>query len=136
MWSTSSGDAMKIVKGDTVNLLAGKDKANGKNTQGKVIRVMPEAGKIVVEGLNMVTKHQRPRATSGSAQLQQGGRIQLEAPIPVSRVMLVCTSCGKPTRVGMKVRQDTRNTLAGTKIVNVRDRVCKHCDAIIPRPTE
>lgn len=126
---------MKIVKGDTVYLRAGKDKAAG-NDRGTVLRTMPAAGKVLVEGLNKVTKHQRPRATSGAAQLQQGGRIQMEAPIPISRVMLVCPTCQKPTRVGLKVRQETRQTLNGDKTVEMRDRVCKQCDSIIPRPTE
>lgn len=126
---------MKIVKGDTVYLRAGKDKAAG-NDRGTVIRTMPAEGKVLVEGLNKVTKHQRPRATSGAAQLQQGGRIQMEAPLPVSRVMLVCPNCNKPTRVGMKERQDSRSTMNGEKTVSVRDRVCKQCDTIIPRPTE
>jgi ribosomal protein L24 len=113
---------MKIVKGDTVYLRAGKDVASMKQSRleaalktsdaasfqqkreampmadqiaeankipgirGKVIRVMPKEGKVVVSGVNMVTKHKRPSASAGAGAVQQGGRIQMEAPIPASRV--------------------------------------------------
>jgi large subunit ribosomal protein L24 len=161
---------MKIVKGDTVYLRAGKDVAGTsrlreamnirdeaafqnavqnkpmpeqiaeankvKGKRGRVTRVLTKEGKVVVEGLNMVTKHQRPRATGGAGAVQQGGRIQMEAPIPVSRVMLVCPHCDQPTRVGMRERTETRQTLSGSKNVTVRDRVCKQCGEIIPRPTD
>jgi len=132
---------MKIVKGDIVYLrsgkdVSGKDAASRKAVRGKVIRNLSDGNKVVVEGLNMVTKHQRPRATGGAGQVQQGGRIQMEAPLPVSRVMLVCPNCDKPTRVGMRLREEQRQTLNGTKTVTVRDRVCKQCGEIIKRPTE
>lgn len=144
---------MKILKGDTVYLRSGKDvagisrlpeEAKGKpmaeqiaaankhkGVRGKVIRVVPSAGKVVVEGLNMVTKHQRPQATAGAGMVQQGGRIKVEAPIPVSRVMLVCPNCDQPTRVGMSVREEQRDTLNGVKTKSVRYRVCKQCGAEI-----
>lgn len=149
---------MKIVKGDIVYLRAGKDVAglnrlpdDARNlpmaeqiaaanrhggVRGKVLKVYPNAGKVLVEGLNKVTKHQKPRATSGAGMVQQGGRIEKEAPIPVSRVMLVCPSCDKPTRIGMKVTHDTRQTLTGTKSKAVNVRVCKQCGDEISRPTE
>ena len=149
---------MKIVKGDTIYLRAGKDVAgvhrlpdDARNlpmaeqivaanrhsgVRGKVIKVFPTEGKVLVEGLNKVTKHQKPKATSGAGMVQQGGRIQKEAPIPVSRVMLVCPSCDKPTRVGTKVTHDTRQTLTSSKTKIVNTRVCKHCGDEIPRPTE
>ena len=129
---------MKIVKGDTVLLRSGRDvaRAKDKNVRGRVIRVLPREGKVVVEGLNMVTKHQKPKTTGGAAQVQSGGRIKMEAPLPVSRVMLVCPSCDKPTRVGMQVHEDTRETLNGKKTVAVRERVCKQCGEVVPRPTE
>ena len=131
---------MKIVKGDTVYLRAGKDAARAKDKNdriGKVIRVLPDEGKVVVEGLNMVTKHQKPASTGGAAQVQQGGRIKMEAPLPVSRVMLVCPNpgCNKPTRVGMREKDATRETMHGKKTVTVRERVCKKCGEVIPRPT-
>ncbi len=133
---------MKIVKGDIVLLRSGKDVAaldsskKAQGVRGKVIRVLTKADKVVLEGVNMVTKHQRAGQTSGSAAIQQGGRIQMEAPVPVSRIMLVCSNCDKPTRIGTQLRQDTRQTLTGDKTVVVRDRVCKKCGQVIRRPTE
>ena len=106
-----------------------------RGVRGKVLRVMPTKGKVVVDGLNMVTKHQRPRSTAGAAQVQGGGRIKMPAPIPVSRVMLVCPSCEKPTRVALREKEETRQTLNGEKTVKVRDRYCKQCGEIIPKPT-
>ncbi len=104
--------------------------------RGRVLRVLPREGKVVVEGLNKVTKHQKPRATGGAGMVQQGGRIEMEAPIPVSRVMLVCPHCDKPTRVGMREVDATRTTLSGPKQVKRRIRVCKQCGADIERPTD
>jgi large subunit ribosomal protein L24 len=107
-----------------------------KGVRGEVIRVLPEEGKVVVRGKNMVTKHQKPRASTGAAQIQQGGRIEMEAPLPVSRVMLVCPHCDKPTRVGTKiVGTRTLNTVSGTRTQPIRERVCKQCGEIIERPT-
>lgn len=103
--------------------------------RGKVMQVLPREGKVIVEGMNIVTKHQKARST-GAMQVQQAGRIQMPAPIPVSRVMLVCPNCDKPTRVGMRVQEDQRRTLAGEKTVKVRVRVCKQCGQEIGRPTE
>ena len=149
---------MKIVKGDTVYLRSGKDVAGvsrlpeeardrpmaeqiaaankHKGVRGRVLRTIPTKDKVVVEGLNMITKHQRPKSSTGAAAVQQGGRIAMEAPIPVSRVMLVCTHCDRPTRVGMKSRVVQRETLNGEKTKIIFDRVCKHCGEIIERPTE
>lgn len=104
--------------------------------RGRVLRVLPREGKVVVEGLNKVTKHQKPRATSGAGALQQGGRIEMEAALPVSRVMLVCPHCSKPTRVGMREVEETRPTLSGPKTVKRRIRVCKQCKGDIERPTD
>ncbi|MEI7832267.1 MAG: 50S ribosomal protein L24 [bacterium] len=133
---------MKIVKGDIVLLRAGKDVAaldSSKKTQGvrgKVIRVLTKADKVVIEGVNMVTRHKKAGQSAGAAAIQQSGRIEMEAPVPVSRVMLVCSNCDKPTRIGTKLRQDTRQLLKGNKTVLVRDRVCKKCGEVIRRPTE
>lgn len=110
--------------------LAEADRVKG--VRGRVLRVLPREGKVVVEGLNMVTKHQKPGASAGAAQVQQGGRIKMEAPIPISRVMLVCSNCDKPTRVGIKEQQEVR----GGKNVVVRERVCKQCGQVIARPTD
>ena len=89
--------SLKIKKGDTVQVIAGKDKG----TEGKVILVDAKNGKVVVEGANMVTKHTKP-----SAQNQNGGIIQKEAPIDISNVMYVHK--GQPTRVGFKMDGDKK----------------------------
>ena len=89
--------SLKIKKGDTVQVIAGKDKG----TEGKVISVDAKNGKVLVEGVNMVTKHAKP-----SAQNQNGGIIQKEAPLDISNVMYVHK--GKPTRVGFKMDGDKK----------------------------
>lgn len=82
-----------VKTGDTVKVITGEDKG----TTGKVQSVNPETGRIVVEKVNMVKKHQKPRG-----QGMPGGIIEKEAPIDASNVMLVCPKCGKATRVGHK----------------------------------
>ena len=93
--------SMKIKKGDTVRVIAGKD--NGK--EGKVIAVDPKKGRVVVEGIAMVSKHTKP-----SAQNQQGGIVQKEAAIDVSNVMYVHK--GKATRVGFTVKDGKKVRVA------------------------
>lgn len=105
---------MNIKKGDTVLILTGKDKGK----QGTVSRAMPQAEKVVVEGLNMVKKHVKPQG-----QTRQGGVIDKAMPIHVSNTMLICSECGKPTRVGHE-----RRTI-GDKERTVR--VCKKCEKVI-----
>ena len=90
---------MKIKKGDTVKVIAGKDK----DKEGKVLAV--KDGKILVEGVNMVTKHTKPSAAN-----QQGGIVNKEAPIDISNVMLVVK--GKATRVGFKMEGDKKVRVA------------------------
>ena len=102
--------AMNVKKGDTVVVLSGKDKGK----QGKVLSVDPKAGKVVVEKINMVSRHQKPRK-----QGEEGGIIQKEAPLYACKVMTVCPKCNKATRVAHKVE-------GGKKV-----RVCKHCGAEI-----
>ena len=89
--------ALKIKKGDTVKVIAGKD--NGK--EGKVLSVDAKNSKIVVEGINMVTKHMKPSQAN-----QNGGIVEKEAPINISNVMLVFK--GKATRVGFKMDKDKK----------------------------
>lgn len=97
-----------VKTGDTVVILSGKDKGK----QGKVLAVSPKEGKVIVEGLNVVTKHVKPRSA------QQPGRIvEAEAAMYASKVMAVCPKCGKPTRVAHKILDD------GKKV-----RVCKNAD--------
>ena len=90
---------MKIKKGDTVKVIAGKDK----DKEGKVLAV--KDGKVLVEGVNMVTKHTKPYAAN-----QQGGIVNKEAPIDASNVMLVVK--GKATRVGFKMEGDKKVRVA------------------------
>jgi large subunit ribosomal protein L24 len=98
---------LKIRKGDRVRVLTGKDRGK----EGEVMRAIPAAGKVIVDGVNVARKHQRPtRAT------QQGGIIDKDMPLPVANVALVCPSCGKPTRVGYKVDASDQKV-----------RVCKKC---------
>ena len=99
---------MNIKKDDKVIVLSGKDKGK----QGKVLSADPKALKVVVEGVNVATKHQKPQK-----QGQDGGIIKIETPIYVSKVQLVCPKCGKATRVGHKIAD-------GKKV-----RVCKKCGA-------
>lgn len=102
---------MSIKKGDEVVVLSGKDKGQ----KGKVILAMPKEGKVVVDGINMVSRHTKPRK-----QGDQGGILKKAAPLYVSKVMRVCPKCSKPTRPASKVKAD------GT-----RTRVCKKCGAEI-----
>ena len=83
-----------IKKGDTVQVLAGEDRGK----QGRVVKVDAEKQRAIVEGVNMVTKHAKPRAKN-----PQGGRIQMEAPIHISNLSLLDPKSGKPTRVGHSI---------------------------------
>lgn len=100
-----------VRKGDTVVVITGKDKGK----KGKVLRVIPSQRRVVVEGVNIVKRHTRP-----NPKLQQGGIIEKEAPLDSSNVMLVCTKCDRPTRVGRRLLPD------GNKV-----RVCKKCGEVI-----
>ena len=97
---------MKIRKGDTVRVLTGKDRGK----EGEVIRALPEVNKVIVAGVNIAKKHQRPLNAT-----MQGGIIDKDMPLPVANVALLCSDCG-PTRVGYRFDPD------GTKV-----RVCKKC---------
>jgi large subunit ribosomal protein L24 len=102
---------MKVRKDDTVVIIAGKD--SGK--KGKVRRALRNEDRVIVEGLNMIKRHSR----AGRA-ARQAGIIELEAPIHVSNVMLVCGKCGKPTRVSFRFLDD------GKKV-----RICNSCREVI-----
>jgi large subunit ribosomal protein L24 len=104
---------MNIKTGDTVVILTGDDNNRGK--QGKVLEVSPKEGKVIVEGLNMVKKHVKPRKAGDPS-----GIIEAESAIYACKVQVVCPKCKKPTRVGHKINAD------GTK-----DRICKKCGEII-----
>ena len=101
---------MKIKTNDTVVVLSGKDKGK----QGKVLSADPDGRKVIVEGVNVAKRHQKARR-----QDEQSGIIKKETPIYVSKVMLVCPKCGKPTRVGHKMDGDKKV------------RACKKCGAAI-----
>ena len=103
--------AMNIKKGDTVVVLSGKDKGK----KGKVLSVDPKAGKVVVEKVNMVSRHTKPRK-----QGDQGGILKKEAPIYACKVQRLCPKCDKPTRLAHKLLPDGKNV-----------RVCKKCGAEI-----
>ena len=114
--------SMNIKKGDTVVRLSGdggKDKDLSTH-QGKVIATLPKENKVVVEGMNLVTCHIKPRR-----QGEEGGIVKREAAIAACKVQVVCPKCGKPTRVGHKVE---KKTVAG-KEKNVSVRICKKCGA-------
>ena len=100
--------AMNIKKGDTVVVLSGKDKGK----QGKVLGTVPADGKVVVEGINMVTCHVKPRK-----QGETGGIVKREAAIAACKVQVVCPKCSKATRVAHKIENGKKT------------RVCKHCGA-------
>ena len=102
---------MNVKKNDTVVVLSGKDKGK----KGKVLEAMPASGKVIVEGVNVATKHKK--ATS---QTEQGGIVKKEAPIYACKVQRVCPKCNKPTRPAHKLLAD------GKKV-----RVCKKCGAEI-----
>ncbi|MDH7497088.1 MAG: 50S ribosomal protein L24 [Syntrophomonadaceae bacterium] len=101
----------KIKKGDTVEVIAGKDLGK----RGKVLRVIPDTNRVVVEGVNRARRHQKPTRA-----LPQGGILNVESPLHISNVMLVCSKCQKPTRVGHKFLDN------GTKV-----RACRQCGEVI-----
>jgi large subunit ribosomal protein L24 len=101
----------RIKKDDVVQVIAGKDK--GKT--GKIMRVIPKKDRVIVEKINMVKRHLKP-----NQQNRQGGILEKEAPIAVSNLMLVCSKCTDPTRVGYKILDDDRKV-----------RFCKKCGEVI-----
>ena len=105
----------KIRKGDTVEIISGRTEDKGK--RGEVIKVLPEEGRVVVQGVNLRTKHQKNVQSQGRT--ISPGKVRFEAPLHISNVMLVCPKCGKPTRVGVQVEGDSKS------------RLCKKCQALI-----
>lgn len=98
---------MKIVKNDTILITAGKDKGK----KGKVIKTIPKDRKVVVDGLNVVKKHSRPKK-----QGEKGQRVEVPMPLSISNVKLVCPKCEKASRVGYKLTE------------NKKLRICKKCN--------
>ncbi|RKY67421.1 MAG: 50S ribosomal protein L24 [Candidatus Latescibacterota bacterium] len=101
---------LKIKKNDTVLVIAG----DYKGKQGRVLKVFPREDKAIVEHVNMVKRHTRPRTN------QQGGILEKEAPIQLSNLMVICKSCNQVTRVARKTMED------GTRV-----RVCKRCGEML-----
>lgn len=102
---------MRLKKDDTVIIIRGKDKGK----KGKVEKVLPKLGKLTVANLNIYKKHVKSR------QGQKGGIIEINKPLAVFQVKLVCPSCNKPTRVGFEVSKGTK------------ERICKKCGAVLNR---
>ena len=112
---------LKVRKDDTVQIIKGKDAGK----RGRVIEVRPRDNRVLVENLNMIKRHQRPRPLQnanrmGGPSIIPGGIIERPAPLNVSNVMVVCPTCKRPTRVGTVIKT--------IKDKNVRIRVCKHED--------
>jgi large subunit ribosomal protein L24 len=103
--------AHKIKKGDTVAMRAGKD--TGK--VAKVVQVFPATGRVVVDGLNTFTKHLRSRK-----QNEKGQKLTISAPVPISRVILICSKCSKPARIGYKILENKKKV-----------RICHKCHEVI-----
>uniref|UniRef100_A0A7C4AJX1 Large ribosomal subunit protein uL24 n=1 Tax=Thermodesulfovibrio aggregans TaxID=86166 RepID=A0A7C4AJX1_9BACT len=103
--------SLRIKKGDTVLILSGKDK----DKKGRILVVMPKKEKVIVEGVNIIKKHQKP-----SRKYPQGGIIEKEHPIHISKVLLICPKCDKPTRIGARFLEDGRKV-----------RICKKCGEVI-----
>jgi large subunit ribosomal protein L24 len=102
-----------VRRGDTVGVIAGKERGK----RGKVLRVLSDQGRVLVEHVNMIKKHQRP-----TQKLRQGGIIERESPIHLSNVLLVCGRCDRPVRTGVKRLADGR-----------KQRVCKRCGESIDK---
>ncbi|MDD5551999.1 MAG: 50S ribosomal protein L24 [Candidatus Pacebacteria bacterium] len=105
---------MKIKKEDNVLITAGKDRGR----KGKVFKIFPKQNKIIVEGLNIIKKHVRPKKEGEKGQI-----VDMPRPIDVSNVKLICPKCKKPTKVGYKIKKD--------KDKQKKYRLCKKCNAEI-----
>ena len=102
-----------VRKGDTVMVVAGKERGK----RGRVLRVIPEKNRVVVERVNMIKKHQRP-----TQRIRQGGIIEREGPIHLSDVMLLDPASGKPTRVGMRALSDGKKARVARKSGEIIDK--------------
>ena len=112
---------MRVKKGDLVQILSGKDRGK----QGRVLEARPTERRVVVENLNTVKRHTKPRpvrntSRMGGPQVEPGGVITKPSAVPVSNVMVVCPVCNRPTRVGVRIKE--------LKDKRIRTRVCKRAD--------
>lgn len=112
---------MHIRSGDEVLVIAGKDRGK----RGKIKQAMPSENRVVVEGINIVKRHMRPRGPG-----KPGGIIDMEAPLHASNVMLICPSCGRASRTGKRFLEEIDHKGRPRKV-----RFCKACDAVIEPPT-
>jgi len=99
---------MKIKKNDNVLVIKGKDR----NKKGKVLLVLPEAEKVIVGGINLIKKHQKPKKGG-----EKGKTVTMEAPLRAANVAVICTKCGKATRLGVKRMENGESA-----------RICRKCD--------
>ncbi|MFO0702875.1 MAG: 50S ribosomal protein L24 [Candidatus Andersenbacteria bacterium] len=104
----------KVLRNDTVLVRSGKDRGK----KGKVVQIFPEQRLVVVEGVNKIVRHLKSQQRG-----QAGQKLEVDGPIPMANVALVCPSCSKPTRVGYKV--------TGAGVERTKQRVCKQCDKVI-----
>jgi len=102
-----------VRRGDTVGVITGRERGK----RGKVLRVLRDKGRVIVEHINMIKKHQRP-----TQKLRQGGIIEREGALALSNVLVICTRCDKPSRTGVKMLADER-----------RVRVCRRCGESIDK---
>ncbi len=114
---------LRVRKGDLVQMLAGKDRGK----QGRVIEARPRERRVIVENLNVVKRHSRPKplrdsSRMGGSQMTPGGVIEKASAVPISNVMLVCPTCNRPTRIGMTTKE--------VKGRETRVRVCKRADCL------
>ena len=105
--------SVHVRRGDTVGVIAGREKGK----RGKVLRVLTDKGRVLVEHVNMIKKHQRP-----TQKLRQGGIIEREGALALSNVLVVCSRCDKPSRTGMKILGDGRKL-----------RTCKRCGEAVDK---
>ncbi|NMB53881.1 MAG: 50S ribosomal protein L24 [Leptolinea sp.] len=106
---------VKLRKGDLVEIITGREDDRGK--RGEIIKVLPDERRVIVQAVNMRTKHQKQVQSQGRT--IKPGKVRFEAPIDISNVMLVCPKCSKTTRISI-VRQDGKS-----------QRVCKKCEALV-----
>lgn len=108
---------MHVKTGDEVLVISGKNKGQ----RGKIKRSMPRENRVIVEGLNIIKRHMRPRGPG-----RPGGIIEMEAPIHASNVMLICPNCGRASRTGKRFLEELDHKGRSRKV-----RYCKACDSIL-----